>query len=66
MGVNLDKLSAMQVFVRVAELASFTKAAEQMRIQKGGISSAIQQLESQMGVRLLYRTTRKVQLTQDG
>lgn len=62
----MDKLSAMQVFVRVAELASFTKAAEQTGIQKGGISTAIQQLESQMGARLLHRTTRKVQLTQDG
>jgi len=62
----LDKLSAMQVFVRVAELASFTKAAEQMGLQKGGISTAIQQLESQVGARLLHRTTRKVQLTQDG
>lgn len=62
----MDKLSAMQVFVRVAELSSFTKAAEQTGVQKGGISTAIQQLESQMGTRLLHRTTRKVQLTQDG
>jgi DNA-binding transcriptional LysR family regulator len=62
----LDKLGVMQVFVRVAELASFTKAAEYMGLQKGGISTAIQQLESQMGTRLLQRTTRKVQLTQDG
>ena len=56
----------MRIFVRVAELASFTGAAESMGLQKASASMAIRQLEDQIGTRLLHRTTRKVQLTQDG
>ena len=57
---------AMQIFVRVAELASFTRAADAMNLPKASVSAAVQQLEAQMGTRLLHRTTRRVQLTQDG
>jgi DNA-binding transcriptional LysR family regulator len=57
---------AMQIFVRVAELASFTRAAEVLNLPKASVSAAVQQLEAQMGTRLLHRTTRRVQLTQDG
>ncbi|WP_319004571.1 LysR substrate-binding domain-containing protein [Methylobacillus caricis] len=56
----------MEIFIRVAELASFTKAAESLGLPKGSISSAVQNLESHLGSRLLHRTTRKVVLTQDG
>lgn len=56
----------MHIFVRVAELASFTQAAEALGIPKASASNAVQQLESQLGTRLLHRTTRRVQLTQDG
>lgn len=56
----------MQIFVRVAELASFTRAAEALSIPKPAASVAVQQLETMLGTRLLHRTTRKVQLTQDG
>lgn len=62
----MDKIQAMQVFQRVAELESFTKAAESLGLPKASISTYVQQLESIMGTRLLHRTTRKVQLTQDG
>ncbi|QNM96078.1 LysR family transcriptional regulator [Chitinimonas koreensis] len=62
----MDQLDAMQIYVRVAELSSFTQAAESMGLPKASISSAVQQLESQLGTRLLHRTTRKVQMTQDG
>lgn len=57
---------SLQIFVRVAELASFTRTAESLNLPKASISTAIQQLEAQLGTRLLQRTTRKVQLTQDG
>lgn len=57
---------AVQIFLRVAELASFTRAADALNLPKASISTAVQQLESQLGTRLLNRTTRKVQLTQDG
>lgn len=62
----MDKIHAMQVFVRVAELQSFTRAAESMGLPKGSLSRQLQSLENTMGVRLLHRTTRRVQLTQDG
>ncbi len=50
----------MQIFVRVAELASFTRAAEALSIPKPAASVAVQQLETMLGTRLLHRTTRKV------
>jgi len=62
----MSRLESMQMFVRVAELGSFTRAAEAMGLQKATVSMAIRQLEDQIGTRLLHRTTRKVQLTQDG
>ena len=59
-------LNQMQVFTRVAELASFTQAAESLGLPKASVSTAVQQLENALGTRLLHRTTRKVQLTHDG
>jgi len=62
----MNTLEAMQVFVRVAEQASFTRAAENLGLLKGTVSVAVQQLENSLGTRLLHRTTRKVQMTLDG
>jgi DNA-binding transcriptional LysR family regulator len=62
----VNTLEAMQAFVRVAELASFTRAADVLSLPKASVSTAVQQLEAQMGARLLHRTTRRVQMTQDG
>ncbi len=62
----MDRFTAMQIFIRVAELESFTQAAESLGMPKASISTSIQQLESFLGTRLLQRTTRKVQLTADG
>jgi DNA-binding transcriptional LysR family regulator len=62
----MDKLTAMQIFVRVAELASFTRAADSLGLPKASVSTAVQHLETLLGSRLLHRTTRKVQMTQDG
>ncbi|GKT25554.1 hypothetical protein AVHM3334_18295 [Acidovorax sp. SUPP3334] len=62
----MNPLDRMLVFVRVAELSSFTQAADALGIPKAGASVAVQHLESQLGTRLLHRTTRRVQLTQDG
>ena len=62
----MNQLEAMQIFVRVAELASFTQAASSMGLPKASVSAAVQQLEARLGTRLLHRTTRKVQVTQDG
>ena len=62
----MNRLDCMQIFVRVAELASFTKAAESLGLPKASISNGVQQLENLLGTRLLQRTTRRVELTQDG
>ena len=62
----MSPFDRMHIFVRVAELASFTQAAEALGIPKSSASTAVQQLETQLGTRLLHRTTRRVQLTQDG
>ncbi|RDZ25961.1 LysR substrate-binding domain-containing protein [Lysobacter silvisoli] len=62
----MNQIEAMQVFVRVAELTSFTRAADSLALPKASASTAVQQLENLLGARLLHRTTRKVQLTQDG
>ncbi|MEK6214456.1 MAG: LysR family transcriptional regulator, partial [Vibrio fluvialis] len=62
----MDRLTAMHTFVRVAELASFSRAAEELGLPKASVSNHIQLLETQAGARLLQRTTRKVSLTPDG
>lgn len=62
----MNQLDSMQIFVRVAELSSFTAAAESLGLPKATVSLAVQQLENLLGTRLLHRTTRSVQMTQDG
>ena len=62
----MNRLDSLQMFVRVAELSSFTQAAEQLGLPKARVSTAVQQLEGLLGTRLLHRTTRRVQMTQDG
>ena len=57
----MDRVEAMNIFVRVAELASFTRAGDSLGLPKASVSGAVQQLETQLGTRLLHRTTRKVQ-----
>lgn len=62
----MDDVDCMRVFLRVAELSSFTTAAKTLGVPKASVSQAVQQLEARVGVRLLHRTTRRVSLTQDG
>jgi DNA-binding transcriptional LysR family regulator len=62
----MDSLAVMRIFLRVAELGSFTRAADQLGLPKGNASAAVQRLEADLGTRLLHRTTRRVEMTQDG
>ncbi len=62
----MSPIDRLLVFHRVAELASFSQAAQSLGLPKASASTAVQQLETQLGARLLHRTTRRVQLTQDG
>jgi len=59
-------LESLTIYARVAELASFTQAAEQLGLPKARVSTAVQALEVQLGTRLLQRTTRSVRMTPDG
>lgn len=62
----MDKIHAMQLFIRVAELESFSRAADTLGLPKGSVSRQIQAQENLLGTQLLHRTTRRVSLTQDG
>jgi DNA-binding transcriptional LysR family regulator len=62
----MDRIQPLRVFARVAELKSFTQAAESLGLPKASVSAQIQQLETELGTRLLHRTTRQVQLTHEG
>ncbi len=62
----MDRFDAMQAFARVVEAGSFTKAAETLHMSKTSVTQLVQQLEARLRVRLLNRTTRKVNVTADG
>ena len=62
----MDRHAAMQIFVKVAELHSFTKAAQLLGIPKATASTAIQDLEALVQAKLFNRTTRTVELTAEG
>lgn len=62
----MDRFDAMQAFARVVETGSFTKAAETLHMSKTTVTQLVQQLEARLRVRLLNRTTRKVNVTSDG
>jgi DNA-binding transcriptional LysR family regulator len=64
--MTTDRFQAMQVFTKVAELSSFTRAAEMLELPRATVTHTVQQLEKRLGVRLLQRTTRHVSTTLDG
>jgi LysR family transcriptional regulator for bpeEF and oprC len=56
----------MEIFTRVVDTNSFTKAADSLQLARPVISRAIQELEARLGVRLINRTTRRLNLTEEG
>ncbi len=62
----MDRIDQLRSFLRVAELGSFTGAADSLGLPKASVSLAVQRLEAEVGVQLLHRTTRRVQLSADG
>jgi LysR family transcriptional regulator, regulator for bpeEF and oprC len=62
----MDKLSAMQAFIRVVEAGTFTKAADSMALPKPRVTRLIQMLETELQTKLLNRTTRRVTVTSEG
>ena len=62
----MQGFGAIPVFVAVVENGGFSAAARTLGISKSAVSKRINQLEAQLGVRLLHRTTRKLSLTEAG
>ncbi|MFC4274449.1 LysR family transcriptional regulator [Achromobacter aloeverae] len=64
--MNRTQTSQLMVFVSVAELGSFRRAAERLGIAPSAVSHAVSTLEDSLGVRLLARTTRATRPTEEG
>lgn len=62
----MDRLDAMQCFVRVAELGSFAAVAQQLGVARSVITRQIAALERHLGIKLLARSTRRLALTSAG
>jgi DNA-binding transcriptional LysR family regulator len=62
----MDRLAAIEAFVRVAEAQSFSAAARRLRASKSAVSRNVGALEADLGVRLFHRTTRSLTLTEAG
>lgn len=62
----MDRFTAMQIFVKVAEARSFALAARQLHLNPPAVTRAIARLEEIVGTRLFVRTTRSVTLTEAG
>ncbi|OBV38507.1 LysR family transcriptional regulator [Janthinobacterium psychrotolerans] len=62
----MDRFDAMKAFVRVVETGSFTKAAATLGMSRTTVTQLVQQLEARLRLKLLNRTTRKVNVTADG
>ena len=66
MGVDMDSLTDIAVFVRVVDDGSFTRAAERLKLSRSVVSKYVTRLEERLGARLLNRTTRRLSLTEAG
>jgi DNA-binding transcriptional LysR family regulator len=64
--MSMDRLAAMEAFVRVVDAGSFSGAAKQLRLGQPAVSKTIAQLEDRLGVRLLLRSTRRLMPTEAG
>lgn len=62
----MDKLTRMRAFARVVDLGSFSEAARSLRLSRSAISKYVIELESELGVQLLLRTTRSASPTDNG
>jgi len=62
----MDRLSAMDVFVRVAETGSFTAVADHLGLARSMVTRQVSALEAHLGVKLIARSTRSLKLTAEG
>tara|TARA_R110001606_G_scaffold184201_1_gene331055 strand:- start:7245 stop:8189 length:945 start_codon:yes stop_codon:yes gene_type:complete len=67
MGVQVDlKASPFRAFLKIAEIGSFTKAANALNVSQPALSASIREMERQLGFDLFDRTSRRVDLTKEG
>ncbi|ABC21842.1 LysR family transcriptional regulator [Rhodospirillum rubrum F11] len=62
----MDRLTLMETFTKVAELGSFSRAAERLGLSRSVVSKYVSALEDRLGARLVNRTTRRLSLTEVG
>jgi DNA-binding transcriptional LysR family regulator len=62
----MDKLNSLRAFVKVVELGSFSEAGRQLRLSRSAISKYVSELEQELGVQLLNRTTRHASANENG
>ena len=62
----MDKLQAMRIFVRVAELNSFSGVAQQLGVARSVVTRQVAALENHLGTKLMARSTRRLTLTSEG
>ena len=62
----MDRLDAMHLFLRVAELGSFSAVAQQLGLARSVVTRQIAALETHLGVKLMVRSTRRLALTSAG
>jgi len=62
----VDKLASLRAFVKVVELGSFSEAGRQLRLSRSAVSKYVADLENDLGVQLLNRTTRHASPTETG
>ena len=63
---DINRFGEMEVFVRAVELGGFSAAARALAMTPSAVSKLVGRLEARLGVRLLNRSTRQVQLTAEG
>ena len=62
----MDKLTSIQAFTKVVQLGGFAAAARELRLSRSAVSKYVMELEEDLGVQLLSRTTRNVAPTENG
>jgi len=62
----MDRVRGIELLVRAVDAGSFARAARSLDVTPSALSHAIAELEKELGVALLYRTTRQLRLTADG
>lgn len=66
MGVKMNEIAAIPIFVKVAEAGGFASAARQLGLTNSAVSKRISNLEAHLGTQLFHRTTRSISLTEAG